>query len=602
MNNFPISTDLLSHLSIFSVAFRHSVGEVAGAEFEHLLRDNGWDVHHAFDAVQPKDRCLLNTGTILTETTRKICFPNYGLNKVQAESRLTTMLDAAKAGVDGIPGRSNSGLKGNMAVSLSRRRKENFVGVPLVLKTQGGSTKQQRAINFQVEWVDLWYFNDSVAVLSFKLSVLSVNDKGAVHPSQNIPFDDLALLNRHVRDMAPSAHWSVGLRDDPESDLEWWESVVLGRWLGGDISVSSAAPDKASSLSLLGTTEKPEDSIRSRKDNYSRYAKCLTMGEVSISGSGNTSNKETTVEPSRDEIEYLWNAPVTDPKIDFSEYFDSVMRGERMDVFAAYHFATMEGYPTLGDYLLYDLATTGSPGAAAGFNDQRGWQASPEYLRTQFEDGGIEVWEYWRGLALHDTLAFLSTDKTVPMSAQSERGSQAESLYYYLYVYLYHAQFKLNLLSSDIIDGELIDLYKSRIIQNRFNQFRNQYWFRDITIDFQGVLIANKIKQALRVNDAFETVESEVNDVAEFIDSKLEKGKQTLIKTLIVIAYPLFYLASISGLRDTVDKYQELHAWETGAVVSVMTLVFGFLLIRYAPEINMFTFKLYSRVFHRGKQ
>ena len=202
---------------------------------------------------------------------------------------------------------------------------------------------------------------------------------------------------------------------------------------------------------------------------------------------------------------------------------------------------------------------------------------------------------------MRDTLSFLVADEHMPMSGDAIRGSQAETLYYFIYVYLYHIQFKLNSLSDEIIDADLINLYHARLIQNRFHQFRNQYWFRDITLDFQGSHIVDKVKEALRLEESFGVVQSEVTEVSEFISDKIDKGKQALIGTLFALAYPAVYLSEILGIQATFISYSESHPWLAGGILSAAIMVVGYGALKFAPEIAMTMFRVFNAVYHRGR-
>ena len=101
------------------------------------------------------------------------------------------------------------------------------------------------------------------------------------------------------------------------------------------------------------------------------------------------------------------------------------------------------------------------------------------------------------------------------------------------------------LFSSEIIDHELNDVLQSRDIKDRFNKFRNQYWFTDVTVDFQGIEIARKIKTGMQIDKLFETVSSEIGEISDYVDDKMDKGKQSFITFSVLAFYPLFVIFDI---------------------------------------------------------
>ena len=86
-------------------------------------------------------------------------------------------------------------------------------------------------------------------------------------------------------------------------------------------------------------------------------------------------------------------------------------------------FATMEGYPTKGDFL-YDLASTGNEGDAMGEGDPT-WQVSPEYLRYYWENtvlrfGRLREWflmTQWLFLVSRKNADNLSLNRTIILVA-----------------------------------------------------------------------------------------------------------------------------------------------------------------------------------------
>ena len=246
--------------------------------------------------------------------------------------------------------------------------------------------------------------------------------------------------------------------------------------------------------------------------------------------------------------------------------------------------------------MLIGKYSCGNTGDAGGFSNKRDWQVSPEYLRALLQKNGIEIWEYWRGMALHDSLAFLAYDENMPIDWQ------AEAYYYPLHTYLYHLQFRLNCFSEEIIDQELNDVLKARQIKDRFNKFRNQYWFRDITVDFQGVEITDKLKAGLEVGTLFGMVESEIADISEFIDDKINKGKQSLFAFIILAFYPITYIFEVSGISESLTELGNNSTGQSITIMSLVILLIGLLLLRYLPKISEKALRIYARFYKSAPQ
>ena len=343
---------------------------------------------------------------------------------------------------------------------------------------------------------------------------------------------------------------------------------------------------QGSTTPLTGIDLKPAEFLDEYVDNHAKYCKLLTFAEIpSLEPAPGHEHR------SADELSFLWNAPIVDPPPNFEEHYAEMVDGKRPDLFSAYNNATTHGYPTMGDYVLYDLASCGNSGDAIGANGSVLWQVSPEYLREIFGESSIEIWEAWRGLALHDTLAFLSTDQTMPIKWQ------AESRYSFLYIYLYHAQFNLHVLSREIIDNELSDLSKARRINDRFNKFRNQYWFRGVTVDFQGLIITDATKTALKMDDIFETVSAEISEVTEFIDDKIAKGKEALIAMVVAGLYPITYIYEIMGVGSYFDSLGEKNPLLGILAVTLVTGGIFYTAVRFLPQIKRSINRLFERFY-----
>jgi hypothetical protein len=279
-----------------------------------------------------------------------------------------------------------------------------------------------------------------------------------------------------------------------------------------------------------------------------------------------------------------------DPPVDFKQHSASLEKGEWNEVMSGYQRASLSGYPSIGDLALYELASTGDEGSAGGLNGQRNWQMSPSYLANLFKEQGIEIWEYSRGLVLHDTCAFLAYDESMPTLRNAERW------YYPLYVYFYHLQFRMNCFAEELIDPELTGLLESRRLKNHFMAFRNQFWFCNVSADFQGEIISDCIKKAMRLDSLYETVQSEINEISEFIEEKIELGKSAFIAALVIAFYPISYLWEISGLADLLQNYARTHYLMTVSCTLgfILVLILGNVLL--LPKIAGWGQRFYSRI------
>ena len=600
---YPSSTELKQQYSIVCIAFKHSVSlsqkDFVFDKWIKTLLEYNWRVHDFLlgtgkrsgnDEKDPETNEIIYSSfkphSIFNPNSQEMTFGFRGTILPSSSTKKTE--EIIKRQLD--PKQNVSGSKStyyadNLLLTL-KHSKDNFLQKNLIYQFK--NTK----ITFEIEWADAWFFNDLTGILSFKAKIINVHENNVFRPHT---ITDMSILNRRLRnlmekDKKKDEEKVIVTEDSDNQDRKWlWEDIIFDQWLGAKTK---------DSINILGSknasmnTDQIDLFKKHHIDTFTRNAKIITMGHIPNLDGGQKDNPKI-----RERIEFLWNAPVTDPPVDFSEYTESIFSGKRPEIFGAYHFATMEGYPTKGDFLLYDLASTGNEGDAMGEGD-RTWQVSPEYLRYLLAEQGIEIWEYWRGMVLHDTMAFLSYQENMPIV------HQAESYYYPLYVYFYHVQFKLNCFSSEIIDQELNDVLQSRDIKDRFNKFRNQYWFTDVTVDFQGIEIARKIKTGLQINNLFETVSSEIGEISDYVDDKMDKGKQSFITFMVLALYPLFVIFDLIEIWSFHDWFiSKIQTYPIVASVFIVCIVALFVTIvpRYISKITNLLKRIYAYFYHQGQ-
>lgn len=523
---YPCKTSLDGNFSIFMTAMKHDVNLKKNKKFNEWYQsftDLGWDIHPYFDPELAKSdsttkkKRAFDPRQIFTPATHDSMFGKSGnLNKGQdKKSWIPDRLDPRKNDSHSVD-----------SLLLSRKATDQYINQELQLLCD--KNNGQPIFSFKIEWADFWFFNDGTRILAFKTHLIKTTKNGCEYTPS---IGDLNVFNRTIRFLS-SGDFGWKIRVENSSDCLLWADLILKHWLG---------------------ELHPADLF----DRNSKYFKVLTTAQIP----NITSNQE----------EFLWNAPSMDPPVDFAKHYAAYERGEWNEAMSAYQRASLLGFPSVSEFLLYELAATTDEGAAGGLNGTRGWQMSPAYLSKLLDEQGIEIWEYSRGLALHDSVAFLAYDESMPTILNTERW------YYPLYVYFYHLQFRLNCFAEEIVDPALSGLIESRRLKNEFMTFRNQFWFCSVTVDFQGEIISDRLKKAMRVDSLYETVQSEVNEISEFINEKIERGKNALLAALVIAFYPISYLWEISGISDLLHNYAKSHYMLTVAstIGFILILILG---------------------------
>lgn len=163
------------------------------------------------------------------------------------------------------------------------------------------------------------------------------------------------------------------------------------------------------------------------------------------------------------------------------------------------------------DIFLYEAATTTIPGSCLRETPaDQAWQPSRQYLaETLLRHNLIDIWRYWKGLALKDLVVFLQQDLT-------GQPPQWRYDYYFfpLYIYVYHLKEHLRHLAEGINlarTGGYTDTLAAQF--DEFYHFRNDYWFSEISPNFQMAILFEKFKLGLEVQADYQTVLDEVNDL-----------------------------------------------------------------------------------------
>lgn len=120
------------------------------------------------------------------------------------------------------------------------------------------------------------------------------------------------------------------------------------------------------------------------------------------------------------------------------------------------------------------------------------------------------------------------------------REGQLERRYYPLYAYVYHLRMELDFIASSYVDHNLVDVQRLRDQLRRFEVLRSRYWFTEVTREFQGIEIFNQMKRGMRIDELFDSVSEEVNEVGEYLERVVERGRQALVAMLLVAAYPVY--------------------------------------------------------------
>jgi len=570
-NTYPEPVNFEDHYSIMLIAFQHGVSwsslgtESRRESYANLLTEHNWAPH---DYLIKESKSGGRKGTLRYQP-EKIMTPQvhevlFGESLFSGE--IGNLSDMTKFITDRLnPNIGNVGLSESLMFSLSG---SEWINNPLI--ANGLPCVTPKSYEFQINWVDLFLYNDGTGLLAFKVESLAVENG----------IDQLSLMNRTLREFN-NENLTVQLKGGEVAPSSFWSDIVFNQWLGFDHEI----PDNSLVSKLSGEQEPAagllQSSATAPKEAFDRFQRCCKT--LVVARTPDLAEGENTM---------LWGRPLSDPPIYYADkHYQAVEQGEWDATLASSQKSAMAGYATVRDMVVFELATVSEEQASLGWKGGKGWQYSLEYIRKVVDNNFVEVWEYWSGMGLRDTFTFVSYDKSMPIMWQ------AESYYYPLYALAYHNRFRLDCLSQSIVDYDMADAQRGRKMRDDFQRFRNQYWFQDVTVDFQGVEVYEQMKNGMGLNDQYKTVSSEVADVSDHLQEKWDRGTRYLFTVLAILFAPLMEAWNTWFIPTVKEAPIEVLAQMAGgAVLLLLVVVVGW--IKFRAPIMALVRRL-SRRFHR---
>jgi hypothetical protein len=521
---YPSPITPCDNYTIFHLAFQHGINSKTPVnKLFQELKQNSWGIHD-----------YLHSGTALNQEKHQRIFEPQAIFTDYAHSVTfgkTWLTDCDQKELDVLQHRlrdSRTHFNQVETILLTRQPNTDWLKQKLYCYHQ-----DQPHIHFQfsIQWVDLWLFPDTVGIIAFKTRLQAVYDHKRERPLQ---FDDFTTFNRYMRYFEVDTPIQVYRKDEASTPTIFWQNVLFDQWLNNGKLVNN-----------------PQN-WEKFKDKDSRYSRILMAVQLQDL-------------PDDAKLQAQWNQPQMQP-----------MPPENL----AYH-ATLAGYPNLHTVLLTELTTLSKAGSARGLTEQRVWQFNSNYLRQLSQQHAIGIWEYWSGMALRDACAFLSQDQNMPIM------KQAEGRYYPLYVFANHLHYKLAYFNNEIMDYQLENRIRANQILDDFYKFRNQFWFKEVTIDFMGIEVFDKMKTGMDVDNKYAQILTEVNEITSFVEKKHTQGWQIFISIVLLILAPIAFIWQEFELTKQLGilLYVKEHSIFTRNIVLI---VFSIILSAYLLRHSLF--------------
>ena len=135
----------------------------------------------------------------------------------------------------------------------------------------------------------------------------------------------------------------------------------------------------------------------------------------------------------------------------------------------------------------------------------KGWESNEEFLNDQVNNGEINIWKYWSGVVLHDSMAFFSIGDGGSAVVNSARNS-----YYFIYILNLYVNYKLRYFEHKLIDSEFTSIENIYPMFTDLQRLKNQFMGMEISSLFQPNIVHQAIGGAMKTDDIFDEIKDNV--------------------------------------------------------------------------------------------
>jgi len=229
------------------------------------------------------------------------------------------------------------------------------------------------------------------------------------------------------------------------------------------------------------------------------------------------------------------------------------------------------------DQVLYEFGTCTGLGSSSA--EGGNFRPSPEYAESIMTANRIAMWRYWRALALRETVTFLAFKKNsfhltyLPQNVEND--------YFNLYIYTLYQKIELFKFSTELLREEnnpKESMKNTRALVDSFTEFRNRFWFVEITKRPQGDFIYEKYQEGLQSLPLFEAVSKEIADLNEYYEMKLNRKTNAVLAVLTFFLTPLALTISFWGMNVFQEIPWSIFALSLASVLSLASAIWYFVM------------------------
>jgi len=197
-------------------------------------------------------------------------------------------------------------------------------------------------------------------------------------------------------------------------------------------------------------------------------------------------------------------------------------------------------FGSLKDRLVFEFASSIGIGSTVDSVHNPMWIPSPDYVQRLKNNNQFSVWETWTGMALKESVVFLGT-QDIPFNRRV-LPAIVENDYLPLYVYSLYQKYQLFIFADQLMrKGAYVaqHLNEVRALMDRFMDFRNKYWFNEVTRKPLGGELYSKFQLGLESTSLFELVSLQVKDLKEYYEDRRQRRIDVLLNIFTFIFLPV---------------------------------------------------------------
>lgn len=194
------------------------------------------------------------------------------------------------------------------------------------------------------------------------------------------------------------------------------------------------------------------------------------------------------------------------------------------------------------------------------------WAPCPEVVRHRWAEHRLALWRSWSAMILTDHCAFLGTEPT--WFVEENVAHNVGFDYFQLYLLVLYQKVRLNTLAGELLQprASANELSAARDVSTEFVEFRNRYWFAEVSGKSQGEVMHMALRQSLGVEALFTLVGEEVKDLRSHVEEVNTRRTNELVGGLTTVVAPAtIWLAALGAVAD--EPPWTFVLWSTVAIL-----------------------------------